>query len=79
MRQVTPEEGQGIASKWLCPFMETSAKARINVDEMWVALVREVREMRLNPPAADENAANNPPPARDTPKEKRKMIGCILL
>jgi GTPase KRas protein len=42
-RQVTTAEGSELAKSWGAPFRETSAKARINVDECWFDLVREVR------------------------------------
>jgi len=43
-RQVTTEEGQYLAKSWSCPFFETSAKMRINVEAAFYQLVREVRK-----------------------------------
>ena len=43
-RQVTTEEGQDLAKAFGCPFFETSAKARINVEEPFYQLVREIRK-----------------------------------
>eukprot|EP01103_Thecamoeba_quadrilineata_P002802 TRINITY_DN12676_c0_g1_i1.p1 TRINITY_DN12676_c0_g1~~TRINITY_DN12676_c0_g1_i1.p1 ORF type:complete len:178 (-),score=29.87 TRINITY_DN12676_c0_g1_i1:280-813(-) len=43
-RQVSREEGQELATSLGCPFMETSAKARINVEEGFFTLVREIRK-----------------------------------
>ena len=43
-RQVTTSEGQDLAKSWGCPFLESSAKTRVNVDESFFALVREVRK-----------------------------------
>jgi len=45
-RQVTTQEGQELAKSFNCPFRETSAKARINIDECWFDLVRQVRSLR---------------------------------
>ena len=42
-RQVTTVEGQDLAKSFGCPFYETSAKARINVEEAFYELVREIR------------------------------------
>lgn len=43
-RQVTNAEGQDLAKSFACPFFETSAKARINVEEAFYDLVREIRK-----------------------------------
>ncbi|KAF3907482.1 hypothetical protein AA313_de0200353 [Arthrobotrys entomopaga] len=42
-------EGRSLAESFGCPFMETSAKARINVDECFYELVREIRKYNKNP------------------------------
>jgi GTPase SAR1 family protein len=38
---VPSEEGAAVAQSWGIPFMETSAKARINIDEAVITLARE--------------------------------------
>jgi len=43
-RQVSKNEGADLAKSFDCPFLETSAKARINVEEAFFALVREIRK-----------------------------------
>ncbi|KAK6539765.1 Ras GTPase [Orbilia ellipsospora] len=48
-RQVSTQEGRSLAESFGCPFMETSAKARINVDECFYELVREIRKYNKNP------------------------------
>eukprot|EP01087_Luapelamoeba_hula_P015822 TRINITY_DN4785_c0_g1_i1.p1 TRINITY_DN4785_c0_g1~~TRINITY_DN4785_c0_g1_i1.p1 ORF type:complete len:714 (-),score=111.98 TRINITY_DN4785_c0_g1_i1:39-2180(-) len=40
-RQVTTMEGQDLARKWNCPFLESSAKARINMEEVFFSAVRQ--------------------------------------
>jgi GTPase KRas protein len=44
LRQVTTLEGRDLAKSFGCPFFETSAKRRVNVDECFFALVREIRK-----------------------------------
>lgn len=39
-RQVTTGEGQDLAKSFGCPFVESSAKTRVNVEESFYALVR---------------------------------------
>jgi len=43
-RQVSKAEGQELAKSFGAPFMETSAKARVNVEESFFQLVREIRK-----------------------------------
>ena len=43
-RQVTTGEGQDLAKSFAVPFMETSAKTRVNVEESFFELVREIRK-----------------------------------
>uniref|UniRef100_A0A6B2LRJ8 Ras family protein n=1 Tax=Arcella intermedia TaxID=1963864 RepID=A0A6B2LRJ8_9EUKA len=42
-REVSTEEGQNLASLWGIPFFETSSKQRINIDEAFHQIVREIR------------------------------------
>jgi GTPase KRas len=44
-RQVTTEEGKEMARGYGAPFMETSAKNRVNVEEAFYQLVREIRKI----------------------------------
>jgi len=47
-RQVTTAEGIELARSFNIPFREASAKSRINVDEVWFDLVREIRSLKGN-------------------------------
>jgi GTPase KRas len=42
-RAVSKEEGQALAQQFGCKFIETSAKSRVNVDNAFYDLVREIR------------------------------------
>ena len=42
-RQVSKLEGQGLSRLLGCPFLEVSAKTRINIDDAFFTLVREIR------------------------------------
>ena len=42
-RQVSTKEGQLLANEFNCPFFETSAAVRHNVDEMFVEVIRCIR------------------------------------
>jgi len=45
-RQVSADEGQELANKWGCPFMEASANESLNVEEAYIGLVRQMRLRR---------------------------------
>ncbi|CAG8686476.1 11690_t:CDS:2, partial [Ambispora gerdemannii] len=46
IRKVTREEAQQKALEWGCPYIETSAKTRQNVDEVYTQLMRKIRERK---------------------------------
>lgn len=46
-RQVSTAEGQRLAREWNVPFFETSARYRVNVDEPFCDLVREIRRHQI--------------------------------
>lgn len=41
-REVSSSEGQALAEEWGCPFMETSAKSKTMVDELFAEIVRQM-------------------------------------
>ena len=68
--QVTTAEGQDLAKSFGCPFYETSAKARINVEDSFYQLVREIRKY---------NQAKNGGAADKKGKKSAKKATCSLL
>ncbi len=41
-RQVTPDDALALAQLWSCPYIETSAKLSINVNDTFAEIVREI-------------------------------------
>ena len=41
-RQVTPDDALALAQTWACPYIETSAKLSINVNDTFAEIVREI-------------------------------------
>jgi GTPase KRas protein len=72
-RQVPTAEGSDLAKSFGCPFIESSAKQRINVEEAFFELVREIRKHRNK----GAEGANN----KKQPKKKSGgggKGGCLL-
>ncbi|KAJ3444337.1 ras-like protein rasd [Anaeramoeba flamelloides] len=73
-RQVSQGEGTDLAKSFNCPFIETSAKTRINVEEAFFGLVREIRKIKFG--TKEENTEN-------TKKKKKggwkKKLKCSLM
>jgi GTPase KRas protein len=68
-REVTPERGQGLANNLKCPFMEASAKTRINVVECFEALVREIKK---------GGVTGGGGATTEKEKKKKRGGGCLL-
>ena len=47
MRKVSKSEAEAKAREWGCPYVETSAKTRINVDEVYETLLRKIIEQKV--------------------------------
>lgn len=72
-REVSREEGAALARNFGCDFLETSAKTAINVERLFVDLVRLLRQTRQQ--------EQGPPGQIRSPKEKEKRKGgkCIIM
>merc|ERR1712232_95189 len=55
-RQVTRADGEAKAASYKCPFLESSAKNRINVEEIFFDLVREIRKVNSASAAGGKGA-----------------------
>jgi len=67
-RQVTTQEAQALAKTWSVPFFEASALARINVEESFFELVREIRKTTVGRPDIKGSKS----------KQVRRQPGCRL-
>eukprot|EP00842_Homolaphlyctis_polyrhiza_P001176 jgi/Hompol1/2059/HPOL_002043-RA len=67
-RKVSAREGELKAKEWGCPYIETSAKTRQNVEESFIKLMRSVRDRKE---AKGGGGAGN--------KQQKKKGGCIML
>eukprot|EP01102_Stenamoeba_stenopodia_P003626 TRINITY_DN137_c0_g1_i1.p1 TRINITY_DN137_c0_g1~~TRINITY_DN137_c0_g1_i1.p1 ORF type:complete len:195 (-),score=59.63 TRINITY_DN137_c0_g1_i1:193-777(-) len=70
-RQVSKAEGQDLAKSFGCPFLETSAKSRINVEESFFELVREIRKQTGTKPDGKKGGKGG--------KGGKKTPPCIVL
>mmetsp|Transcript_39619 Transcript_39619/g.55196 ORF Transcript_39619/g.55196 Transcript_39619/m.55196 type:complete len:192 (-) Transcript_39619:129-704(-) len=57
-RKVSASDATAKSSQWKCPFLEASAKANINVQELFAACVKDVIEKR-GPPKKDSEGGKS--------------------
>uniref|UniRef100_K3WRR9 Uncharacterized protein n=1 Tax=Globisporangium ultimum (strain ATCC 200006 / CBS 805.95 / DAOM BR144) TaxID=431595 RepID=K3WRR9_GLOUD len=70
-RQVSKSEGEQLARRWGCAFMETSAKERINNEDCFYQVVREIRKA--------ERPVRQERPVAVKEKEPKKKHLCTIL
>ncbi|KAI8338762.1 ras-like protein 3, partial [Chlamydoabsidia padenii] len=75
-RQVSSQEGHDLAKEFGCPFLETSAKQRIHVDDSFYQVVREIRRMNKR---EQETSRSKLSDSNHTEKNKTGCCGCVLM
>jgi GTPase KRas protein len=73
-RQVSSQEGRDLAKSFGCTFVETSAKQRVNVDEAFYHLVRDIR--RFN---KEQEVQDSVRPQYETPDREPSNDKCCVL
>ncbi|KAI9721939.1 MAG: hypothetical protein M1812_001897 [Candelaria pacifica] len=77
-RQVSKQEGEAVARGFGCKFIETSAKSRINVDNAFFNIVREIRRYNkdMSYPSGGNGAGPNGPHSKMEMSEQDNGAGC---
>ena len=82
-RQVSNEDGQALAKKLNMTYFETSAKERINIDESFSELIRQIRTAnsaaKENPAEKGGKSKKEKPKKEKKPKSEGDGRRCILL
>jgi GTPase KRas protein len=73
-REVSKEEGAALARSFGCDFIETSAKTSVNVERLFMNLVRALRNTRTT-----EQGGAPVGPVRPVREEKRKGPRCTVV
>jgi len=72
-RTVSVEEGIRLAQEFGCPFIEVSSKARINIDEAFYGLVRDIRRFNTDPAGRAVKGSQNRTTAAERKSVKRRQ------
>jgi len=78
-------EGQNLARTFGCKFIETSAKSRINVDNAFYDIVREIRRYNKEmssysgAPAHGQSSNGMKQMDHDDGGEKKGCCGCVVM
>ncbi|KAI9703886.1 MAG: Ras GTPase [Candelina mexicana] len=77
-RQVSKQEGEAVARSFGCKFIETSAKSRINVDNAFFNIVREIRRYNkdMSYPSGSNGVGQNGPHSKMEMSEQDNDAGC---
>ncbi|KAJ6232727.1 ras-like protein rasb [Anaeramoeba flamelloides] len=77
-RQISKGEGQDLAKTYDCPFLETSAKYRINVDEAFFESVREINNQKEKILQKEKDLFNKNKPKKSSKRKKRRLRCSII-
>jgi len=75
-------EGQALARQFGCKFIETSAKSRINVDNAFYDLVREIRRYNREMSSYSSGVPPQAPHQKmemDGHDERKGCCGCVVM
>ena len=75
-REVSFEEGKNLAKKKNCPFFESSAKDKINIDEIFITLLEEILKAQKNVKEEKKNEGENKIILEKDDNSKTKSKGC---
>ncbi|EDR08657.1 uncharacterized protein LACBIDRAFT_249517 [Laccaria bicolor S238N-H82] len=78
-RQVGMDEGRDLAKHFGCKFIETSAKQRINVDEAFNHLVRDIRKYKKEQQTAIVGNGNGPTGGNTKDQHEEGSLGCCVV
>ena len=56
-RVITTDQGEALASKFSCKFLEVSAKTKVNVEQIFYDLVRQIRLANPKKPVGKQGQA----------------------
>lgn len=75
-RQVSYDEGLDLAKHFNCPFLETSAKLKINVENSFYGLVKIIKDQHAVTAAAAA-ASTAAAPAEEAPQEEARPVAVL--
>jgi len=77
-REIGREEGAQYARRHGCEFLETSAKTADNVEELFVKLIRTLREKRDGHTGGGDVTPGPPHPVEPALKPKKRKPNCVI-
>lgn len=78
-REVQTNDGKDLSKSLACPFLETSAKARINVEEAFYEVVREIRKWNAGSGLTGGGGASTGGSSDSKEHKPAKRRGCMIL